>query len=56
MLIGDHGWSLGEGNVFCKMTNWENGVRVPLIIRAPWAQQRGGVQTDALAEAVDLYK
>lgn len=56
-LIGDHGWSLGEGNVFCKMTNYENGVRVPLIFRAPWVQTKpGGTKTTALAEAVDLYR
>jgi iduronate 2-sulfatase len=36
MMIGDHGWSLGEQNVWCKMSNFENGVRVPFIIRAPW--------------------
>jgi len=56
-LIGDHGWSLGEGNLWCKMTTGENGARVPLIIRAPWAQKGGrGLRVAALAEAVDLYK
>lgn len=54
VLVGDHGWSLGEQNEWCKMTNFENGVRVPLIFRAPGGG--AGVQTWKLAEAVDLYK
>ena len=41
VLIGDHGWSLGEGNLWCKMTNSENGVRTPLIFRAPGLQPGG---------------
>jgi arylsulfatase A-like enzyme len=55
-LIGDHGWSLGEQNVWCKMTNFENAVRVPFIIRAPWAQARPGLRVGELVEAVDLYR
>lgn len=53
-LIGDHGWQLGEMNLWKKMTNFELGVRVPLLIRVPWAQQAGW-HTPALVEAVDLY-
>jgi arylsulfatase A-like enzyme len=53
-LIGDHGWQLGEMNLWRKMTNFELGVRVPLIFRAPWAQQTGA-KTPALAEAVDVF-
>merc|ERR1712070_1164535 len=53
-LIGDHGWQLGENNLWRKMTNFELGVRVPLIFRAPWAHQ-GGAKTPALAEAVDIF-
>lgn len=32
-FTGDHGWSTGEHNVWCKMTNSEAGTRVPLFIR-----------------------
>eukprot|EP01052_Picozoa_sp_SAG31_P036365 SAG31_NODE_4526_length_3164_cov_1.693312_3_plen_355_part_00 len=53
LLVGDHGWSLGEQNTWCKMTNWENGVRTPFIIRAPGAKPG---RTRHLAEAVDIYK
>jgi len=56
LMIGDHGWSLGEQNIWCKMTNFENGVRVPLVIRAPWAQAKPGMRVKELAEAVDLYR
>lgn len=55
-VLGDHGWNLGEGNLFCKMTNTENGVRIPLMFRAPWAQQSAGMRSAELAEAVDLYR
>eukprot|EP00038_Savillea_parva_P029283 m.70026 g.70026 ORF g.70026 m.70026 type:complete len:545 (+) comp8620_c0_seq1:44-1678(+) len=55
VLLGDHGWSLGEGNLWCKMTNTENGVRVPLLFRPP-GYTHGGTQVAQLAEAVDLYK
>jgi len=56
MLMGDHGWNLGEGNLWCKMSNTENGVRVPLIFRAPGQQQAPGLKLPQLAEAVDLYR
>jgi arylsulfatase A-like enzyme len=34
-LIGDHGWQLGEHNIWGKHTNFEAGTRVPLIIHSP---------------------
>ena len=37
------------------MTNFELGVRVPLIVRAPWATAVRGKFSDELAELVDLY-
>jgi arylsulfatase A-like enzyme len=54
-FLGDHGWQLGEMDEWRKMTNWELGVRVPLIIRAPHKPASHGVKTPALAELVDLY-
>jgi len=38
------------------MTNFELGVRVPLIIRDPALASSHGVKTPALIEAVDLYQ
>lgn len=52
---GDHGWSTGEHDIWCKMTNSEAGTRVPLFFRAPWIDTAVGVKTAALAELVDLY-
>jgi len=54
---GDHGWQLGEhGGIFGKQTNFETGVRVPLMIHVPWIQQSHGVKTQALVELVDVYQ
>eukprot|EP00051_Salpingoeca_urceolata_P007397 m.97450 g.97450 ORF g.97450 m.97450 type:complete len:530 (-) comp15222_c0_seq5:52-1641(-) len=55
-LWGDHGWQLGEHNLWKKMTNFELGVRVPLIMRCPWKKNAVGVKTSALAEIVDMYQ
>ena len=51
----DHGWSLGESGQWQKFTNFENGARVPLIIRAPWLQNSVGRTSSVLAELVDVY-
>eukprot|EP00041_Stephanoeca_diplocostata_P030387 m.918659 g.918659 ORF g.918659 m.918659 type:complete len:238 (-) comp23744_c3_seq22:46-759(-) len=56
VFMGDHGWQLGEMDEWRKMTNWELGVRVPLIIRCPWKPHSQGVKTPALVEAVDLFQ
>lgn len=55
VFMGDHGWQLGEMNEWRKMTNWELGVRVPLIFRVPWKPASSGVKCSALVEAVDLF-
>ncbi|XP_065192922.1 iduronate 2-sulfatase-like isoform X2 [Sycon ciliatum] len=51
----DHGWQLGEHNMWCKMSNYELGTRVPMMIRAPWVEGSAGKRTSALVELVDLY-
>ena len=42
VFFGDHGWHLGDQGEWMKMTNYENAVRVPLLIRVPWAPQSAG--------------
>jgi len=55
LLFGDHGWQLGEHNIWAKMTNFELAVRVPMIMRAPWIPGGAGKVANALVEAVDWY-
>ena len=54
VLWGDHGYHLGENGVFTKMTNFELGTRVPLIVSTP-SMKTAGRRTRALVELVDLY-
>ena len=56
VLFGDHGWHLGESNLWQKMTNFELGVRVPLIVRAPWKRAAVGVRSARIVELVSLYR
>jgi len=54
VLLGDHGWQLGEHGLWCKHTNFEVAARAPLIFNMP-GQANRGVATDALVEFVDIY-
>lgn len=54
VLWGDHGWKLGEHGSWCKQTNYDIDVRVPLMIRIP-NQRAIGSQSSQLVELVDLY-
>ena len=52
VLWGDHGWHFNELGMWAKQTNFEQAVRVPLVIRG------GGVragEVDSFVELVDLY-
>lgn len=53
ILWGDHGWHLGEHDLWCKHCNFEKVLRTPLILRAPGKKEN--VKTDALVEYVDIY-
>lgn len=51
---GDNGYHLGEYGLFTKMTNFELGARVPLIVSVPRPATAGKV-CRGLVELVDLY-
>jgi arylsulfatase A-like enzyme len=53
VLWGDHGWHLGDSQIWGKHTPFERALLSPLIIRSPGMAQ-GGV-CDALVETLDIY-
>lgn len=56
VVHSDHGWHLGEYNMWEKRTLWENAARVPLIIRVPWLPGSAGKRATQLVELVDIYR
>lgn len=54
VVWGDHGWKLADYGAWCKHTNFELDVHVPLIVSAP-GRRAAGQPTSALVEFVDLY-
>ena len=54
VLWGDHGFHLGELNIWTKHVNYETANRIPLFIKAPGITEPG-TSTGQLAETVDIY-
>ncbi len=54
VIIGDHGYKLGEYGMWAKSTNYEVDTRVPMIISTPEMAGKPMV-TNALVELLDLY-
>lgn len=54
VVWGDHGYHLGEQQLWAKATNFELDTRIPLLISVPGVT-RTGAKTKAIVEAVDLY-
>jgi arylsulfatase A-like enzyme len=52
ILWGDHGWKLGEHDMWCKHTQFHLDNHVPLILKVPGQTP---AKTDALVEFVDIY-
>ena len=52
VLWGDHGWHLGDHNLWCKHTNFEQATRAPLIISAPGIKSS---KTSSPTEFVDVF-
>ncbi|MCS7236786.1 MAG: sulfatase [Thermoguttaceae bacterium] len=54
VLWGDNGFHLGDHGIWTKHTNYEQAVRIPLIIVAPGVTKPGSV-TRQVVENVDLF-
>jgi arylsulfatase A-like enzyme len=52
VLWGDHGWHLGDHNLWCKHTNFEQATRSPLIISSPGLKP---TITSSPSEFVDVF-
>ena len=52
ILWGDHGWHLGDHNLWCKHTNFEQATRTPMIISVPGIAPS---VTNAPSEFVDIF-
>ncbi|MGC6455961.1 MAG: sulfatase [Coraliomargaritaceae bacterium] len=53
LLIGDHGWQLGEHALWCKHSLFKTSLHTPMIIRAPGL--KGNQRVDSIVEFVDIY-
>lgn len=54
VFTSDHGFHMGEKDLLCKKTCWEESTRVPLLIRAPGVGAPGGDCFQPVG-LVDLY-
>jgi iduronate 2-sulfatase len=53
VLWGDHGYHLGDVNMWGKQSNFEEAARSPLIVRVP-GKTKAGTHSPALVESVDI--
>ena len=53
IISGDHGWQLGEHNLWAKHSNFQTSLKTPLIIKEP--HQKEGKKIKSIVELVDLY-
>ena len=54
ILWGDHGWKLGEHNMWAKCTNFEDDTHVPFFLRVPGVTDNG-MRSKALVELIDIF-
>jgi arylsulfatase A-like enzyme len=54
VVWGDHGWHLGEQEIWGKHSPFEAALRSVLIVRAPGVS-KAGLRSEALVESTDLY-
>ena len=55
IFMSDHGYNLGEHDIWSKSSLWEGGVRAPLIISAPGYAKSTGTSCATVTELIDLY-
>lgn len=53
ILVGDHGWFLGEHTMWCKHANFKNALRTTLMIKFPKNARKG--MTDLPVSLIELY-
>ncbi|MCP4321811.1 MAG: sulfatase [Alteromonadales bacterium] len=53
VLVGDHGYSLGEHGLWCKHSTFDVATKAPLIIRAP--NSKGNQVVTGLVEFIDIF-
>jgi arylsulfatase A-like enzyme len=54
VLVGDHGWNLGEHGTWCKQSILHTSIHAPMIIVDP-ASKLKGYRSDEVVEFVDLF-
>ena len=54
ILLGDHGYHLGDQSVWGKHSLWERALHTPLIVSVPGQTSRGA-RSDAIIELLDVY-
>jgi arylsulfatase A-like enzyme len=52
VLWGDHGWHLGDHDLWCKHSNFENATRAPLLISSPGIDAG---ETTSPSEFIDIF-
>lgn len=54
VLWGDHGWHLGDHGIWTKHTNYEQAVKIPIILKVPGVDYQAANENH-LIETVDIY-
>ena len=53
VFVGDHGWQLGEHNLWAKHCNFQTSLKVPLLIKYP--EQTKNQRIQSVVELIDLF-
>jgi arylsulfatase A-like enzyme len=53
ILIGDHGWHLGDHGLWTKHTTFEQATRTPVFIKSPKAKK--GIKNSSPTELIDIF-